>query len=73
VYLRDDLRLSEVQEIRVALDVPVVVRESLASERFFGQSSTLEQHTPSTVEHDDTLGKESFEAGARIHGATLVE
>src|SRR5207249_2674235 len=63
----DDLRLRQVEEIGVALDVERVVAEALAPEIGLAQPAILEQHAPGAVEHGDALPEELSQTVAGIH------
>ena len=58
VDLRDDLRLREVQEVGVALDVARVVAEALAAVLLLGEPAPVDEHAPRAVEDEDPLGEE---------------
>ena len=57
VDLRHDLRLREVQQVGVALDVAGVVGEAVAAELLLGETPALQQDAPGAVEHEDPLAR----------------
>ena len=58
VDLGDDVWPREVQQVGVALDVAVVVREAVPAEVLLGQALALQQHAPGAVEQHDALGEQ---------------
>ena len=59
VDLGDDLRLRQVQEIGIALDVARVLAEALAPVLVLGQLAPVDEHAPGPVEHEDALGQKA--------------
>ena len=55
VHLAHDLRLRQVEQVRVVLDVARVAGEALAAEVGLGEAAALQQHAPGAVEHEDPL------------------
>ena len=66
VDLGDDLRMREVQEIRVALDVLVVSAETLATVLRFRETSAMDEHAPRAVEHEDALGEKLLQLSTNV-------
>ena len=62
----DDLRMRQVEEVGIALDVARVVAEALAAPLLLGQAAILEQDAPRAVEDGDPFGEECFESLARV-------
>ena len=56
VHVEDDVRSGQVQDVRIALDVPRVVAESLAAVVGVVEPLPLEHRAPGAVEHEDALG-----------------
>jgi len=57
----DQLRLGEVEQVRVALEVVAVVAEPLAAVALLPAHLALEQHAPRAVEDGDALPEDGFE------------
>ena len=57
----DNIGLSEYENVDTALQVALVVRESLAPVLLLGQSHRLEHHTPRAVENHHSLFEDAFE------------
>ena len=66
VDLADDLRVREVQEIGVALDVLVMPAEALASILALGEPAPVDEHAPRAVEHQDALREKLFDLCANV-------
>ena len=66
MHALDDLRLRQVEQVGIALDVPRVLAEALAAPLLLGQAAVLEQDAPGSVEHDDPFGEECFESFAGV-------
>ena len=62
VDLGDDLRLRQVQQVGVALDVVRVHGEALAAELLLGQTPALQQHAPGAIEHEHALAGDRSDA-----------
>ena len=60
--LADGVGLGEAQEVVVAADVPVVIRETLAPEVLLGEGVALEQRAHRPVQHEDPLAQEPGQA-----------
>ena len=66
VELGDDLRVREVQEVGVALDVLRVLAESLAAVLRFREPASVDEDAPRTVEHEDALGEKLLHLYANV-------
>ena len=66
VDLRDDLRVGQVQEIRVALDVLVVIPEALTAVFRLRETAAVDEHAPRAVEHEDALGEQMLEVCSNV-------
>ena len=67
VGLRDQGRPREVQEVRVALDVPPVIAEKLAAIVRLGEPSTVDEDAPRPVEHGDAPVEDLSQPFGRGH------
>ncbi len=63
---RDDLRVREVQEIGVALDVLVVPAEALTAILVLREPAPVDEHPPRAVEHEDALREKLFDLSANV-------
>jgi hypothetical protein len=63
---RDDVGTGQVEEIRVALEIAIVVGEPLAPEVGLGKPPALQQHAPGPVEHDDALAEKGLQPGSYV-------
>ena len=55
--LGDDLRVRQVQEVRVTLDVALVLAEALTPVLLLREPAPVDEHPPRPVEHQDALGE----------------
>jgi hypothetical protein len=60
VDLGDDLRVGQVEEIGIALDVLVVVAEAPAAVLVLRELAPVDEDAPRPVEDEDPLGEKLF-------------
>ena len=67
-----DLRLGEVEQVRITLDVAVVDGEPLAAEVRLREPASLEEDAPRAVEHHDPFAEKARDCVASGHASSLT-
>ena len=62
MHVEHDVRLRQVEEVGIALEIARVVAEALAAVLGLVQLVPLEHRPPGAVEHDDALGEQLTQA-----------
>src|SRR5207302_65619 len=62
----DNLRASQVEQIRIAAQRAIVILEALAAIGLLTPDLPLDEDAPRTVEHGDALGEDGFQSCARV-------